>query len=129
MQRWMMSGPHGARSYAWAQCRYCGRAQSHDCAVVECLLCGSPQCFGNGAGNGLCAICHCGYLPGWSRIGRTVCGYAKCEAPAVAVNRKRPVCLTHASTGKTGTALAEYVASRVAHRDSGKGWEHWKLAD
>jgi hypothetical protein len=129
-ERWSRGGY--ARTYSWAQCRYCGRAQNHDCARVECLLCGSPQCFGNGSGNGHCAICHVGYLPGWSRIGRAHCSRRGCESPAVAVVRKRTLCLAHATTAKItpGQTVAEYVTDKLALRDAGKlmiGFTPWKL--
>jgi hypothetical protein len=125
--RWTRGGY--ARQYSWPQCRFCGRAQTHDCPRVECMLCGSPQCFGNGSGNGCCAVCHHGYLPGWSRIGRTVCGYAGCDHEAVAFARKRPVCTGHAERVKVarGLVLTDYVAEQIARRDAGKGWERWQL--
>jgi hypothetical protein len=28
-----------------------------------------------------------------------------------------------------GLTLAEYVTKQLAHRDSGKGWQHWRLVD
>lgn len=129
-ERWSLGGY--ARQYSWAQCRYCGRAQGHDCPRVECLLCGIAQCFGNGSGNGACAICHHGYLPGWSRIGRTTCGYAGCEDKAVATARKRPVCRTHADRVKVhkGLTLSEYVSQRTASLAAGTlkvGLTPWKL--
>jgi hypothetical protein len=118
-ERWSLGGY--ARQYPWPQCRYCGRAQDHDCPRVKCLLCGAAQCFGNGSGNGLCAICHHGYLPGWSRIGRTVCARSGCEAPAVAIARKRPLCAAHAATVKVnGKPLAEYVRERLELLESGR---------
>ena len=136
--RWSLGGL--ARVYSWSQCRYCGRAQNHDCPVVECLLCGSPQCHGNGSSNGLCAVCHHGFLPGWSRThlpraytgdGGTIiaCQYAGCDHEGIAIARRKPVCLAHAERIKVGKAetLAAYVARRIAHRDSGAGWERWRL--
>ena len=122
-KRWSLGGY--ARQYPWPQCRYCGRAQNHDCERVECMLCGSPQCKDRAD----CRVCHHGYLPGWSRMGRTECGYSKCTEPAIAYARKRPVCASHAKRIKVagGVTLTEHVARQIAHRDSGKGWEHWRL--
>ena len=137
-RRWTLGGY--ARQYSWAQCRYCGRAQNHDCQRVECLLCGTAQCHGNGSGNGCCAVCHHGWLPGWSRMhlprhytddGRTImaCGYAGCEGEAIATARKRSVCRTHAARVKVhkGLTLLEYVAEQIAARDAGQGWQKWRL--
>jgi hypothetical protein len=129
-ERWSLGG--FADQYSWPQCRYCGRAQSHDCPRVECTLCGSPQCFGNGSGNGHCAVCHHGLLPGWSgvsRIMREGCAYKGCDHGAIATARKRAVCVDHAQRIKVsgGLTLAEYVERQLAHRDSGKGWQHWRL--
>lgn len=130
-ERWSLDGY--ARQYRWPQCRYCGRGQDHDCPRVECLLCGSAQCFGNGS---TCSICHHGYLPGWSRssfpIDQRVCGYAGCDHPAVARARKRPVCTDHAERIKMsgGVTLAAYVTARLAARDAGTlsvGMSRWKL--
>jgi hypothetical protein len=97
------------------------------------MLCATPQCFQNGGGNGCCKVCHHGWLPGWSRgyspgTART-CGYKGCENEPVATCRKKAVCMEHAKrikASKTQT-LAEYVVERIAHRDSGKGWEFWTL--
>lgn len=120
-----------AARYSWPQCRYCGRAQNHDCPVAVCLLCGSPQCFGNGGGSGRCSVCLNGLLPGWSGVSEIVhngCGYARCDLPAVAVARKKPVCIDHANQIKVGkVTLAEHVRESIAHRDSGKGWQEWRL--
>lgn len=129
--RWSIGGY--ARQYSWPQCRYCGRAQSHDCQRVECMLCGTAQCFGNGSGNGSCAICHHGYLPGWSRIGRTTCGYAGCDHEAIANARKRPVCIAHAERVKVqGVALLKYATDRVERLHAGElkvGQATWKLVN
>jgi hypothetical protein len=133
--RWVLNG--FARQYDWAQCRFCGRAQNHDCAPVACLACGSVQCHGNGSRDGTCAVCHHGYLPGWSRSeSARVCGYAKCGKDAVATApRVRQVCADHlgratvttyADRARRVVTLVEYIAQRAAHRDSGKGWEHWR---
>lgn len=138
VERWSRDGY--AKQYNWSQCRYCGRASAHDCARVECLLCGTPQCHGNGSGNGSCAVCHHGWLPGWSRThlprtytddGRTImaCGYKGCTEPAIATARKRSICRAHAARVKVhnGLTLLEYVAERITARDEGKGWERWRL--
>lgn len=115
--------------YPWAQCRYCGRAQKRDCAPVDCPACGSRQCHGNGV---TCQVCLYGWLPGWSRIGQeTTCGYRGCDAPAVAnAPRVQRVCAAHLGRPKVnGVTLAAYIAGRVAHRDSGKGWERFRWVD
>ena len=133
--RWVRAGDlESARRYSWATCRFCGRAQAQDCPVAVCMLCATAQCHGHGGGSGCCAVCHHGYLPGWSRghiRNARVCGYAGCENDAVAIARKRPVCIAHAQRVKVtgGLTLAEYVAVRLAHRDSGAGWERWALVD
>lgn len=115
--------------YKWPQCSYCGRAQDHDCPVVECPLCGTPQCHGHGA---TCSVCHHGWLPGWSRLGDRGCRYKGCDAAAVATARRRPVCLEHAARVKvTGFGasmpLTEYVERCLEVRDAGKGWQRWTL--
>lgn len=115
--------------YAWAQCRYCGKAQERDCTAVDCPACGSRQCHSNGSGNGTCQVCHYGWLPGWSRSAYDrECGYRGCSAPAVAnAPRVKRVCAAHLDRAKVnGVTLAAYIAGRVAHRDSGKGWEHFR---
>jgi hypothetical protein len=122
---------NSAQRYDWPMCRYCGRAQQHDCTLVECALCGTRQCHGNGSGRGLCAVCLYGYLPGWSRphCERT-CAYKGCDDEAVAFARKRAICLEHTQRVRVnGLLLPEYVAARLAHRDSGAGWEQWTLID
>lgn len=129
--RWAYSGPHASRSYPWPQCRFCGRAQTHDCPPATCQLFGSVVCHGSGAE---CPVCHYGYLPGWSRsTDERVCGRKHCTAAAVAkAPRVRRVCADHARQtvlrlhGGRRLTLAEYVAQRLAHRDSGKGWKHWR---
>ncbi len=125
-QRWSRRGY--ARQYDWAQCRYCGRAQAHDCPRVECRLCGSAQCFGNGSSNGHCSVCHHGLLTGWGGESK-YCDYKGCDGQSVATARKLAVCIAHAQRVKVtkNQTLAEYVASRIAHRDSGKGWQYWQL--
>lgn len=115
--------------YAWAQCRYCGRAQERDCAAADCAACGYRQCHGNGP---TCKVCHYGWLPGWSRIAQdTTCGYRGCSAPAVAnAPRVQRVCADHLSRAKgNGVTLAAYLAGRVAHRDSGQGWERFRWVE
>ena len=92
------------------ECRYCGRAHPNArdvhgpvCSVAVCLLCGSPQCFGNGGSNGQCGICYAGLLPGWSGSDGT-CTYKRCEAPAVARGRgRKKVCKDHARHQGLGT--------------------------
>ena len=125
--RWVYQGYYGGRQYNWAQCRYCGRGGA-DCQPVACMLCASVQCQGNGTE---CHVCHFGWLPGWSRgylQEHKLCGYAHCDAPAVATLRKRRACMAHAMRVKvSGQLLAEYVAERLAHRDSGKGWERFRF--
>lgn len=130
--RWAQRGQlDSAHRYDWPMCRYCGRAQAHDCATVECALCGTRQCHGNGSARGLCAVCLYGYLPGWSRHTRErTCGYKGCESAAIAFARKRPICLEHTKRVRVnGLLLPEYVETRLTHRDSGAGWEHWTLID
>ncbi|HET8643802.1 MAG TPA: hypothetical protein VFM37_17835, partial [Pseudonocardiaceae bacterium] len=93
--RWAMHGPYGGRRYDWPQCRFCGRAQQGDCRPVECALCRTRQCHGNGL---QCAICLHGWLPGWSRthLPSTRCGYARCDEPAIATApRVARVCRGH----------------------------------
>lgn len=131
--RWSLGGY--ARVYSWPQCRYCGCAQGHDCPRVQCLLCGTAQCFGNGSGNGQCSICHHGYLPGWSRsVYVKQCGYAGCESEAVAIARRKPVCLAHAGRIKVhkGMTLSEYVSERTNSLAAGTlkvGLTPWRLVD
>lgn len=123
--RWSIKGY--ARQYQWPQCRYCGRAQSHDCEPVACFLCGTIQCHGDKAE---CAVCLIGWKPGWSRnwSGGTKCGYTGCDGDAVATIRKKRACSRHAAQAKVnGMPMAGYLAGCIAHRDSGDGWEHWKL--
>ena len=119
--RWSRGGY--AKPYPWPQCRYCGRAQSHDCKPVECLACGSRQCHGNGSRDGTCAVCYFGYLPGWGRsLSGGVCGYKTCPRVAVArAPRVGQACSEHIK-GK----LAAEIATSIAHRDSGKGWQAWR---
>ena len=122
-ERWTRGGY--AKQYPWPQCCYCGRASDRDCSRVECLLCGSPQCMGEGSRNGRCAVCHVGFLPGWSRgynlASARHCCRKGCEKESVATLRKRAVCRDHAAP------LMESVAQAIANRDSGGGWERWRL--
>lgn len=122
--RWSKGGY--AKPYPWAQCRYCGRAQDYDCKPVECMACGSRQCHGNGSRNGTCAVCLVGYLPGWGHsLAQTRCGYAHCDNQAVArVPRVGQACAEHLRP-----AVRAKITERVAHRDSGKGWEHWRWVE
>jgi len=120
------------------RCRYCGLAQSHDCQPVSCAACGSRQCHGHGGANGTCAVCYVGYLPGWGRPdAERLCGYKGCGGEAAAIApRVRRVCRAHLARARilittvTGArarvTLVEYITTRVAHRDSGKGWERWR---
>lgn len=113
-------------------CRYCG-AFGQDCRPVECMACDSRQCLGNGSGRGTCSVCHYGWLPGWSHsVYVTTCGYKGCEGATVAyAPRVGRVCAEHLDRAKVRDGgpmrtLREYIAERVAHRDSGKGWERWR---
>lgn len=117
-------------------CRYCGRYADRDCAPVTCRACDTVQCHGNGGGKGTCFVCHNGWLPGWSHDYRVeTCGYKGCSEPTVSyAPRVGRVCRTHlerATTrdgGRTRT-LAAYIAERIAHRDSGKGWERYRFVE
>jgi hypothetical protein len=129
--RWVRGGYYGGRRYNWPQCTYCGRAGT-DCPAVECLLCGSRQCHGNGSGDGCCAVCYYGYLPGWSRSSEPKdCGYKSCDKDAIAkAPRVKRVCADHADRVKVlKMTLTEYVAEQVAVRDSGKGWQRWRFVE
>ena len=76
-----------------------------------------------------CKVCYVGLIPGWSTSGYDqhgkairLCGYAKCENEAIArVPRVGRSCREHL----TPTVINK-VAERIAHRDSGKGWESWR---
>lgn len=131
--RWVMRDwLERPRRSAASVCRYCGTAQRRDCQIVTCMLCGTPQCHANGLGNGCCKVCSYGYLPGWGRSAvLETCGYAKCDNTAVAQARNRPVCTGHTQRIKPDgkQTLAEWVAEQLAHRDAGKGWEHWRLVE
>jgi hypothetical protein len=52
--------------------------------------------MGDGGGNGQCAVCFEGLLPGWSGSDRR-CQRAGCGGQAVARQRKRAVCREHAT--------------------------------
>ncbi|HZN77940.1 MAG TPA: hypothetical protein VFC00_40535 [Micromonosporaceae bacterium] len=129
--RWVYGGAHATRDYPWPHCRFCGRAQDHDCPPASCQLCGSVVCRDDDAD---CRICHYGYIPGWWRPDPArVCSRTNCTAAAVAkAPRVRQVCADHARLtvlwlhGGRRLTLTEYVAERLAHRDSGRGWEHWR---
>lgn len=138
--RWALVGRSFAVVASYPTCRYCHRASERDCEPVECLLCGSRQCHGNGAARGTCAICLYGWLPGWWRepAART-CGYAGCEAPAVArAPRVRRVCLAHASRvkpqfGSARLSLRHVTLMRINERNAGRlglgtglGALHWR---
>lgn len=131
--RWVYGGQHAPRDYPWPHCRFCGRAQNHDCPPATCALCGSVVCHGAGA---QCRVCHYGFIPGWSLpSARRQCGRRRCTGEAVATApRVGQVCTEHAKLtrlrlhgGRTLT-LTEYVAQRIAHRDAGKGWECFRWA-
>lgn len=62
------------------QCRFCGSFRP-ECPIAVCMLCGAPQCHGNGLGNGQCSICYAGLLPGWSGNDAS-CQYTECKRPA-----------------------------------------------
>lgn len=129
--RWSLGGY--ARQYPWPQCLYCGRAQSHDCQVATCLLCGTALCFGRGHD---CSVCHYGFIPGWSRSSyERECGRKGCDRLAVAkAPRVKQVCVEHAKTTKLRLVgrtivLSDYVAERLALRDAGKlavGYTRWQ---
>lgn len=134
--RWVMSREYysvARGEYKWSRCRFCGRAQEHDCKLAECQLCGSRVCHGNGS---KCPICLYGWIPGWSRgpgiAEASQCGYAGCTKRAVAnAPRVKRVCADHVGRVKIRWAgrsisLPDYVAECIAHRDSGKGWEQWR---
>ena len=133
MSRWVIRDQmERVARYDWPQCRFCGRAQIRDCRPVACLLCGSVQCHGNGSGNGRCKVCYFGRLPGWSG-NHGECDRASWHGTAVGVARKCRLCRAHIEAVKYGDravngysrTVAEFVAERLAHRDSGKGREHW----
>lgn len=113
--------------YAWSQCSFCGRAQDRDCEPVDCMACGSRQCFGNGSGNGCCKVCVSGYLPGWSREGDArVCGYKGCDGDAVSkAPRVGQVCGDHLARAK----LDVKIAQALAVRDAGTGWQRWRWVE
>jgi hypothetical protein len=129
--RWSLGGY--AQQYAWAQCRYCGRAQSHDCPVVTCPLCSTALCFGRGHD---CSVCYHGFIPGWSRFpSERECGRKGCDRPAIAkAPRVKRVCAEHAKTTQIRLAgrtvfLSDFAAEQVALRDAGKlavGYTHWR---
>jgi len=63
-----------------------------------------------------------------SELVREGCGYAGCSLLTVAVARKKRVCAEHAKQIKVNkVTLAEHVREALAHRDSGKGWQEWRL--
>lgn len=100
---------------------YAEGARHIPCKPVECMLCGTVQCFSNGLGNGRCKLCSAGFLPGWSRPHDQRCGYAKCDEPAVGIVPGRKLaCKSHA-IGRMGGKLD----ACIAHRDRGAGWERW----
>ena len=124
--RWSRGGY--AKPYPWAQCRYCGRAQSYDCKPVECPACNSRVCHGGGSE---CRVCLVGMLPGWGfgydRQYKDMrkCGYARCEGEAIA----RVPRVGRACSGHLSESIRAKIAERVAHRDSGKGWELWRWVE
>ena len=120
--------------YSWPQCGFCGRAQSHDCKPATCPLCETTLCFGAGHE---CGVCHYGLIPGWSKMGREVCGYAGCGQPSIAkAPRVGQACAGHVDRAKVrlgarSYTLREYAALRVAERDKPSGqtarWVRWHL--
>lgn len=121
--RWVYgNGNHWALSRGCPCCGNMGIGSNaglhRPCEPAACLLCGSVQCNIDGR----CKVCLFGWMPNWSRPERT-CGYAKCDEPAVAVvPGKKRACLDHARA-----KVGDQVAARIAHRDSGQGWERWLL--
>jgi hypothetical protein len=116
------------RAYPWSQCRFCGRAADRNCEPVACMLCGTVQCKSRTE----CLICLYGWLPGWYRGGTSEakqCGYSGCTDEAVTkAPRVKRACAGHVGRVKVnGTSLVDYVAERLKHRDSGKGWEHFRF--
>lgn len=130
--RWIMGGMYGPRQYNWAQCAYCGRA-GEECKRAVCLLCETPQCFKNGAGDGTCSICGYGWLPGWSRASGRTCGYKGCEDEAIAdVPRVKRACAGHIDRVKVqvyghSTPLREVIAQAIAERDAGRSPMMWRF--
>lgn len=125
--RWVYRGAYGGRRYNWPQCRYCGRAANRDCTPYACELCGTVQCQDNSR----CIVCYLGRLGHWLGNRSATCDYKGCNEKAVADCRKRAVCIEHAKRIKAhkNTTLAELVAERLAHRDSGKGWEQFRFVE
>lgn len=104
--------------YASSHCRLCGSCHGVVAPEIEhrgttCMLCGTRQCMGNGLGNGCCAICFYGFLPGWSGIGGN-CGYKNCRKPAVArgIRGKRGVCAEHFALQHGSDYLQKRLDSR-----------------
>jgi len=110
-----------ARVYDFSLCKLCGAAgfTTGRCETTTCLYCGTVQCMSNGGGRGQCAICHHGFLPGWSGShAGTPCSYKGCIEPAVGrFPRKGRVCASH------GTRIlgAGYLAQQLVERD--RIWE------
>jgi hypothetical protein len=131
--RWVYGGQHGARNYAWAQCRFCGRRTatarrlSASCVVRSCAT-----ARGRNA-----RVCHYGFIPGWSRpSAQRECGCKHCAGVAVAkAPRVGRVCADHAKVTKLRLAggrtltITQYVAERIAHRDTSKGWQCWRWVE
>jgi hypothetical protein len=131
LARWAMRRETSV-STVLGTCRFCGRVQSHDCRPAACAVCGSRQCEGGDT----CRVCYYGFMPAWRPGARAICGYKGCGKPAVAkVPRVHRACLdccvarvkitVHAEQNRR-VPLTQYVEDRLVHRDSGKGWEHWR---
>jgi hypothetical protein len=121
--RWVMGD---RRMVSADSCSFCGWFGNGDCAPVACLLCDTVQCHRNGTGDGCCRVCHRGFLPGWSHIGREICYRRSCDQKAVGRASRGSVCKACAGIIKIrdrgqSLTLAAYAAERVAERDSGKG--------
>ena len=111
-------------------CRHCG-SWGTDCPIAVCEGCGTPQCHRNGTRAGTCRICFHGYLSGWSKGmgGVPVCGYARCNNPALFRDVPRVGCCCRACWGRPrmqgGVSLREYVLARV----EADAWRHLRLRD
>lgn len=108
-------------------CRACGGAGAADrpaCRVAVCEACGTPQCGSHGRSSGRCAVCHIGYLSGWSH-GQRRCRYKGCSEPPIALDGAFGYCRGHCARGRkrgmtVRVTLAEYIAERLAER--ARGW-------
>jgi hypothetical protein len=112
-------------------CRWCGHI-GQDHPAVQCPLCGTVQCQRSWT----CPVCYHGIVGGYRPGDLDKCGYAHCSKPAIAeVPRVRRVCKDHVGRvklrlhGGRQVMLHVHVEERLAHRDSGKGWEFWRLVN